>query len=366
VARRFILDRYLILDFLGPFLLAVGGFVIVGLVDILFTLVDLFVNSGVEGSVVFRLLIYKIPAIMVLFFPMAVLFSMMLLLVRMAKDNELTVLRSSGVSFFRIVRPLLLITIIVVFLCFFINETIVPWTNHVSDRLIKTAVKKVPAPDIAENVFFKDDVNRFFYINKLDIQANVMKDILVYEIIGDFPRIISAQKATWNQQRWVLFDGMIYEFNKEGKAEFTSGFARLNLNLKRDVRSFYSNTKTPREMSSGELKKKIDVLAIGGRGTRALQVEYYMKKSIPAASFIFAIIGIAYCFLFVKSGKDWWGVVLAICLAVLSVGFWFFLVALFRSLGRGDMLHPFWAAWLPNIFYFILGSIIILYKSLFN
>ncbi|NQY73397.1 MAG: LptF/LptG family permease, partial [Candidatus Margulisbacteria bacterium] len=89
-----ILDRYIISQFMGPFLLAVGAFVIIGIVDILFVLVDSFINSGVSLFIVIRLLIYKIPAIMVLFFPMAVLFSVMLLLIRMAKDNEITIIRA--------------------------------------------------------------------------------------------------------------------------------------------------------------------------------------------------------------------------------------------------------------------------------
>ena len=49
-----ILDRHVVTQFMGPFLLAVGGFVIIGIVYILFTLVDLFVNSVVPLFVVAR------------------------------------------------------------------------------------------------------------------------------------------------------------------------------------------------------------------------------------------------------------------------------------------------------------------------
>jgi lipopolysaccharide export system permease protein len=361
-----IIDRYLIGEFIGPFLLAVGGFVIVGLVDILFTLVDLFVNAGVSGFIVARLLIYKIPAIIVLFFPMAVLFSIMLLLVRVAKDNEFTVLRSSGVKTWRILAPLVVVVFFVGFFCFYINETIVPWANYVSDNLIRQVVRKTPPPDISENVFFKDDKARYFYIKKIDAAKAVMRNVMIYELVGDFPRIITAKLAKWNQRSWFLFDGIVYEFDKEGRAEFTSSFSRMNLHLKKDLSAFYRRSKSAKEMDSSALASKIKVLAKGGVGTRKLEVEYHMKKAMPAACVIFGLVGMAYCLKLVRSGKDLWGVVFAICLAVLSVGFWFFLVALFRSFGRGGIIAPFWAAWLPNIFYFLVASFTIVYESVYK
>ena len=103
--RLSILNRYLIREFLGPFIFSLCGFIIIGLVDFIFALVDLFINSGVSLGVVTRLLIYKIPAIMVMFLPMSDIFSTMLLMVRMAKDNEITIIRTSGVNIFKVVIP---------------------------------------------------------------------------------------------------------------------------------------------------------------------------------------------------------------------------------------------------------------------
>ena len=82
--RITILDRYLFREFSGPFVLAVGGFAVIAIVDILFYLVELFVISGISFFTIIRLLVYKLPSLMIIFFPMAVLFAVMLLLVRMA------------------------------------------------------------------------------------------------------------------------------------------------------------------------------------------------------------------------------------------------------------------------------------------
>ncbi|MBT5855707.1 YjgP/YjgQ family permease [bacterium] len=354
-AKSVIIDRYVFTQFLGPFILAIGGFVIIGIVDILFALVDMFVNSGVPLLVVMRLLLYKIPAIMVLFFPMAVLFAVMLLMVRMAKDNEITILRTSGLNLSRLLAPILLICALSAVLSYLTNERLVPWANQVSDTLIRRSFQKRPPPTIVDNVFFKESGDRFFYIRSVDSKKSIMKDILIFEKATVYPRITTAKKATWQHRTWTLFDGKIQEFGADGDLEFSSVFHHTKIHVDRDVQSFYTKRKTPKEMDSFELKEKITVLEKGGINTRSLEVEYHMKKSIPAACLIFGILGVGFCLRFVKSGKDWWGVIIAIVLVVLLVGFYFFLTALFRSLGKKGVIIPILGAWGPNIIYAIPG-----------
>lgn len=364
-AHTSILDRYITRQYFGPFFLAVGAFVIIGIIDILFTLVDYAVNYGVPFLTIFRLLIYKIPAIMVLFFPMAVLFSVMLMLVRMAKDNEITVLRSSGIHSGRILIPILIVAFSTALLSYFTNEKVVPWADRVSNNLIRKAISKKPPPVIVENQFFKDQ-DKYFYVRSINKKEGVMKDILIYELSGRYPKIISASEGYWNKLSWKLVDGHIQNFNDQGIAEDIAQFATMLIHVDRSIESFYTKQKSTREMDSTELKTKIDMLDKGGVNTMGLKVEYYMKKAIPGSCLVFGLIGIAFCLTFVRSGKDWWGVIMAVCMAVLSVGFFFFLVAIFRSFGKGGIINPFLAAWLPNFLYTTASLLLIGYQSFFR
>lgn len=356
-----LLDRYILSEFIGPFLLAVMGFVIIGIVDILFTLVDLFINLGIPFLIVVRLLIYRIPAIMVIFFPMAVIFSVMLLLVRMAKDNEITILRASGLNVIRLTLPLLVIVLLVCLGSYITNEKIVPIASNLSETLFQKSVQKKAPPTVAKNVFFKEEGDRFFFIRRIDAKKSKMYDILIFEQTPEFPRIITAKTARWNKKTWTLMDGKIHEFDSNGDLTFATAFRQTQIHVERDIRSFYARTKTAREMDSAELKEKITVLDKGGVNTIALKVEYHMKKSLPMACLIFGIIGTAFCLHFVRSGKDWWGVITAIIIAVLLVGFYFFTVALFRSLAKKGVILPVLGAWLPNMLYGIPGIGIIVY-----
>lgn len=357
-----ILDRYLFREFMGPFLLAIGGFAIIAMVDILFYYVELAVISGVSVYTVVRLLVYKLPSVMVLFFPMAVLFSVMLMLVRMAKDNELTVLRASGMKLNRIVVPIFFMAFFAAYLSYLTNEKLVPWTSFASEQLIQREIDRRPPPDIVENVVFKGINDRFFYIKKVNDKEGRMEDVLVFEPQLHLPRIISAKEARWDHKTWVLMNGFVQEFGDDGAVTYLDRFTEMTLHMEDDVR-YYFKQKTAYEMNSKELKTRITVLNKGGISTRALKVEYNMKKSLPAACFVFGIIGIAFSLWFVKSGKDWWGVIVAICITVLAVGFYFFLVAFCRALAKDGQLVPFLGAWLPNLIYGGLGFVAIYYKA---
>ena len=363
--RLSILNRYLIREYLGPFLFSLGGFVIIGLVDFIFALVDLFINSGVSFGTVVRLLIYKIPAIMVMFLPMSAIFSTMLLMVRMAKDNEITIIRTSGVSIFRVIIPVIGLGLGTAFFSWGVNEYVTPWANQVSDRLVQYSVRKQPPPKVVDNVFFKEVGNRFLYIERVNIKSGEMNNLLLFEKTSSpFPRLITSKKAQWDEKNWYLKNGFIHELNNSGDIKYVSQFDTTVIHIERDLGSFYTKHKTPRQMDSSELKEKITLLDKGGINTAALEVEYHLKKSLPAACFIFSLMGMTFCITFVRTGKDWWGVIWAIVIVVLLVGFYFFLMATFRAIGKRGILSPFLSAWIPNLIYFFPCTGILLYDGI--
>ena len=359
-----LLDRYLIGQFTGPFILAIAAFAIIGIIDIMFYLVDLTVISGVPFLVTLRLLVYKLPAVMVMFFPMAVLFSIMLLLVRMAKDNELTVLKTSGIPIPRILAPLIIMLLLTSYLSYLFNENVVPWTNRVSENLVRREIQRKAPPDITENVVFKDGSGRFFYIKKVDQKLSEMDDILIMNPSRHFPQLITAQKAYWNQLSWTLIDGFVQEIKHDGTVEFSDSFSRMTIHVDEDFLASFNRQKSSREMDSGELRKKINTLEKGGISTRALRVEYHLKKSLPLACLVFGLVGIAFCINFVRSGKDWWGVIVAIIVSVLTVGFYLFLTAIFRALAKNGTILPVVGAWTPNAIYAGIALSAIVWNSL--
>jgi lipopolysaccharide export system permease protein len=360
-----ILDRYLVSEVFFPFMIMMIGAVVFGLTDLIYTLTDLFINSGVPLAVVVRLLLFKIPAVMVLYFPLVILFATLLVMVRMARESEITVLQAGGISSLRIVLGLILFGALATGVSYFLNETVVPMSNHVSDNLIRKAGLKKPPPEITQNVFFKASRNRYFYIRSISPSFKVMNDVMVYELTADFPRVITAKEAIWTDRSWELKNGTVHRFDEKGRIQFEAVFESMVINPEVDISAFYTEQKTAREMSSGELKKQIAQLRTSGVNTRTLDVDLAMKMSTPVACLIFALIGVALCLNFIQGHKDFWGIIVVIVVALTMSAFYIYLTAGFRSLGRGGFLDPFTAGWGPNLLYIAMGAGL-MFKKVFS
>ncbi|OGC09859.1 hypothetical protein A3J90_00310 [candidate division WOR-1 bacterium RIFOXYC2_FULL_37_10] len=346
-----ILDRYLIKETFVPFLLGIVGFVLVMIVDLLFTFVDLIINKGIDFSSVLQLMLYKLPYIMVMTFPVATLFGVSMAMGRMGKDNEITALRTSGISFKRIARPIIILSILVSALAFLINEKLVPYANQQSQTIIREIVMKQPLPEIKEDVFFKDAYNRYFYVKKINNKDKILENIMVYELTGeDIPRITTAQKSKIEGLKIILYNGSIHNFDKSGRLAYEAIFKEIELNLNEDPFAV-SNYKTSEQMDSTELVDKINTLEKSGVSTQALKTDYLMKFSIPLASFVFAIIGIPLSLPTLKSNRAW-GMIVTI---IIMFTFYVF-ASVFRSFGRGGIVSPLFAAWTPQFLFGILGA----------
>jgi len=355
-----ILDRYLTWEILSPFLVGVLGFILVMMVDLLFTFVDLIINRGVPLGVVLQLLVFKLPSILILTFPVATLFGVAMCLGRLSHDNELSALRLSGIPFIRIAAPLLLIALLISCLSFVTNEKIVPFANHQSERIIRQLIMKQPLPEIRENIFFKDAYNRHFYIKKMDIKTKLLENIMVYELAGEeLPQVLTAKSARLQDLVLTLYDGNIHKFDAKGHLSYEAAFSQMKLNLEENPITL-ANQKTPQEMDSSELKNQISQLKKGGISIHALLTDFYMKYSVPLTSFIFALIGIPLAIPGIRSSRTW-GMILTI---VIMFTFYVF-ASVFRSLGRGGILHPFLAAWTPQLIFAILGTGLII-KEVYN
>ncbi|MFC1568552.1 LptF/LptG family permease [Candidatus Margulisiibacteriota bacterium] len=356
-----VIDRYVGIEMIGPFVVGIVGFVLVLAVDLLFTMTDLIINKGVPLGAVLKLLAYKLPSLMVLTFPVSTLFATAMALGRLSKDNEITALRTSGISLFRISAPILVIGILVSLAAFINSERIVPHANQVANNIIRQIIYKKPLPEVKQNVFFKDAHDRHYYARRVNMQTKTMENIMVYEVTNEkFPRVILAESATFAGRVWDLKNGTIHKYDREGYLNYEAAFADMKLNVSEDVLTF-SGPKTPAEMDSNELKAQIGILDKGGVNTHALKTELLTKYSLPLTCFVFALIGVPFSLTSPRSGRTW-GVVMTI---VFMFTFYVF-ASVFRSLGRGAILPPVLAAFTPQAAFTVIGFALLFWQGRFR
>jgi lipopolysaccharide export system permease protein len=120
------LDRFVLAEMAGPFVSGILIFTMIFVAgDLLFQAARLVIERGVSFGVVVRLFVYRLPEVIGLTLPMSCLLSTLLSTNRMSRDSELVALKSLGVSFRRILRPVMGASFLIAASALAFNETVV-------------------------------------------------------------------------------------------------------------------------------------------------------------------------------------------------------------------------------------------------
>jgi LPS export ABC transporter permease LptG len=350
-------DRYVIGELLGPFLLGVGAFLVILIGDILYTLVEFIAVGRLGASVTLRLLVYKLPAILVVTLPVSTLFGTLLGIGRLAKDREIVAMRLSGRSLSRIFTPVLLFGLLIAGLAFTLNEFVAPQANHLANNLIRRAAFGDVFPQVREQVFFRGPGNRIFYVGRSNDALRVLEDVLVYEPASSIPRLIIARRARWAGRVWFLMDGVVREFDEEGFTRYEAKFSEMRLDVGFEGTSFFAGQKTPEEMSARELQQYLAMFGSTSTGIR-FAVEYHRKFAVPLASAIFATVGAPLAIRAADGGRF-----LGVGLSIALLFMYYAVMSTSKALGAIGALTPVLAAWAPNLLFAALGLFLWMYEE---
>jgi len=348
-------DRYITREFLGPFAFCVIGFTIVLISGLLFELTDLIFVKHVPAETVGRMLLYKLPDMVVMTLPIAVLFATLVSLGRLVQDSEMKVLRVSGLAFPRLMVPILILGFLVSALTYWASEEIVPEANHKYENTLRRIIFSEGIPLIEENVFFHGGENRYFYVGEVDSDRRELSHILVYELgNGPFPRLITAQRGSYQGNVWVLQDGVVQELDDLGFVTHETRFGQMEIVTDQNADILIGNQRTTTEMNRRELKEHIERFQRSGLRVVSFVVDYHMKLALPMSSFIFALFA-APLSLYSRAGRSFGVAVSLVVILMYYVG-----MSVARSLGVNGVLPPLVAAWLINGLFALVGLVLML------
>lgn len=351
-----LLDRYLVMELVRPFLLGVLGFVVIMLANTLYLYAELIVHSGVSVDVVAWLLLYNLPAIIVVTFPVAFLFSTLLAIGRLSKDSEVTAMRSVGVSFNRILLPLLGVSVVVSYAAFWINDEVVPWANRKTVDLVREMVLHQGQPVIKENIFFKGTKeDRYFYVRQVDRRNNNMYDVFIFDKRTGGQHVVIASEAQWVGDTWNLRNGVMSRYDKWGSVAEEEAFKEMAVKVALNPDAFFAaGERSPQEKSSSELAEEIAALREGGTDTKSMEVDYHMKFSLPLATFFSAMLAAPLGAKFSRMG-GYIGVVFSIILVFI----YYVVMSVARSMGNNGVVDPVTGAWIQNYLFGIVGAFLL-------
>ncbi|MDR2037383.1 MAG: LptF/LptG family permease [Bacteroidales bacterium] len=213
-----ILHRFMLKQFIGPFVLVFIIVVFVLLMQFLWKWIDELVGKGLELSIIGELLLYTSANLTIMAFPLAVLLSSILTLGNMGENYELIALKAAGISLQRIVFPLIVLSFIIGIIAFLFANNITPFTNLKMRSLINDIRQQRPELSIREGAF-SDAIDGYsIRIGKKDHKTNLLYDIMIYdhtEKLGNTTVILadSGHMAVTADKRFlevVLYSGHRY------------------------------------------------------------------------------------------------------------------------------------------------------------
>src|ERR1700729_3845144 len=177
-----ILDAYIIRELVGPFAFGLGAVYVFWFANIFVLAADYLINKGAPVFLILRFLVARMPQATPMAFPFACLFGALLAFGRLAADNEITALRTSGVSFMRICRTPLLLGIGMFLISFGVNEKIAPGAVDVSTRTFYQIIYRTATLPIEPHIFRTDPATgKTFYIDSVDPAGKTMNNVMIFE-----------------------------------------------------------------------------------------------------------------------------------------------------------------------------------------
>ena len=362
-----ILDEYVMGSFLRNFALVLVAITVLFLIFTFFELIGDIVRYRTPLVTVGDYLLNLIPFVLYNMTPLCSLVAVLITFGALSRSSELTAMKATGVSLYRVVAPILVIAAILATALFAFDELYLPQANRRQEALLST-IKGKPAqtflrPDrkwISGQTLSSGDPTRIFYYQFFDPDKDVFANLTVFEFQpGTFAltRRIYASSAHWDAQtsRWVLEDGWQRTF----KAETVSAFSTFNVATFPEIREqpayFKKQERPSQEMSYDELTHYINDLQQSGFDTTRLRVQLNRKLAYPLITLVMAIVAVPFA---LSTGKR--GSIAGLGTAI-GVAIAYYVVAnIFENLGDVASLPPILAAWSPDLLFAMLGSYLLL------
>ncbi len=362
-----ILDEYVMGNFLRNFGLVLVSLVGLFLIFTFFELIGDIIKYRVPFVTVGEYLLNLIPFILYHVTPLCSLVAVLITFGAFSRTSELTAMKATGISLYRIAAPVLLVALALSAALFAFDETYLPGANRRQEAL-RAEIKGKPAqtfrrPDhkwMSGQTLGNKEPTRIFYYQFFDPDKNAFANLTVFEFQpGSFTltRRIFATSARWDDSvgRWVFENGWQRTFS----GEVTSSYQEFTINTFPEIREqpgyFKKEDRQSQEMSYSELAGYIRDLKQSGFDTTRLRVQLNTKIAYPLMALVMAILAVPFA---LSTGKRGGLAGMGAGIGV-AIAYWV-IAAIFENLGNVNSLPSILAAWSPDILFAMVGSYLLL------
>jgi lipopolysaccharide export system permease protein len=349
-----IVNRYILNYFRRYFLLALMAFIGLYLIVDFLEKIDNFTRHNAPAKLYLLYYLNSVPMVAVQIVPLAVLLAVFLAIGALSRSNELTAIRSGGISLGHVAMPLLGIAFAISVGVMAASEFLVPVTTENARIIYNVEVKgKQILASQRGNLWFHNS-GQLLNVRTFHADTMSLRGIIVLESDSNQQIIhrIDAKKASYEDDQWIMSGVVERHFNPDtGQPISLKRHATLALRLDKTPEDFLENQPRPEEMNMVQLKEMADRLASGGFDDTRYRVDLFAKLGNPFSSLVMAFFGIPFA---IQRGRNS-NLAMGIGLSI-AIGFTFFIAqTVLQAFGYSAVLPPMVAAWGANLIFLMLG-----------
>lgn len=269
-----IIIKYILKNHLAPFLFSIFTLIAIFLLQFMMKFADRLVGKGLDTWIIIQLIIYNLAWMVVLVVPMAVLVATLMAFGSMSQNNEIAILKSSGISLYRMMVPPLAASMVIALLLVYFNNNIYPDANHAARLLMEDISRKKPTLSLVPGVFSQEVPNYSILVREIDQNKNELKEVLIYDYTSP-PKvnIVTATEGkiylSRNQKKLImdLQNGEIHESDNTKESIYRKlRFERHKIALPAEQFTFEQTApggpRGDRELGTEEMLRIVDSLTL--------------------------------------------------------------------------------------------------------
>ena len=356
--------RYLLKEIWPTLVASLIVFLFIVLAARMLNLAEWMVNHGVHPFQLARMIFYLLPGMILFALPAVLLMSVFMAFHRLSNDNELQAMKTSGISLFQMLPPVVLISLLGFLAALFLSSSAGPWGRQSFKDLVFVIAHSRADLGIKERIFCEPFKGVTFYVSNFVAKERAMKDVFLVDrrdpavtttIVAREGRIDSRDDVKLITLRF--YDGTVFMMDKKQEEGRTITFSTYDLGLGLDdiMPALAGREKDPKEMSFEELRKAIESPALQTSRRHEILVELTERLSIPLAVLLMGLIG-APLGAQLRAGGRLVGIVVSLLIFLL----YYLMLVGARNIGETGFLSPTLGSWLPVLF--LLGACLYLMK----
>jgi LPS export ABC transporter permease LptG/LPS export ABC transporter permease LptF len=356
-----LLDDYVLRDFVVYLGMIVSAFLVLLLVFTLFELLGDILRNQTPAIVVAEYLLNVSPYLIYSVAPLIMLLAVLITFGLMNRSNEITAIKATGTSVYRIVTPVLAAAAVLSAGLFFADQFYLPHTNKRQEAL-HNQIKGKPAQTYLrpDRRWIFGQHNDIYYYQFFDADRDQFANLTIFQLDpASFAvtKRIHADRAHWadSMNRWIYEQGWQRSLHSAAIADYRTFDVSTFPELSESPSYFKKEVKQYSEMNYEELRRYIRDLQQSGFDVVRLRVQLYKKLSFPLITLIMAVLAVPFSMSAAKKGAIT-GVAVAVGIAVVYT----VVSRLFEAMGDISQLPPALAAWSPDLIFALVGSYLIL------